>query len=335
MTRKVNWGVLSTANIGWAKVVPAMQKAAHVHIAAVGSRELASAQAMTQDLNIAKAYGSYEALLADPDIEAIYNPLPNHLHVPLTLAALEAGKHVLCEKPMALNAKEAGLLREAVQKSGKLVAEAFMVRHHPQWHRARHLAQNGAIGEVRAIQTFFSYFNNDPANVRNQSDIGGGGLYDIGCYAITTARYIFGGEPERVIALMEHDPDFGTDRVTSGMMDFGAGRHLTFTVSTQLAAYQRVQIVGTQGRIEVQIPFNAPKDAETRLLVDDCSDLAGGGIKVETIAACDQYTLQGEAFSLAILGIGPFEHGVQDAILNMRIIDALFRSTHSNHWEKP
>ena len=335
MTRKVNWGVLSTADIGWAKVVPAMQKAEHVNIAAVGSRDLKKAQAMADDLGIAKAYGSYEDLLADTDIEAIYNPLPNHLHVPMTLAALAAGKHVLCEKPMALTAKEAASLREAVQKSGKLVAEAFMVRHHPQWHRARHLAQNGAIGNVRAVQTFFSYFNNDPANVRNQADIGGGGLYDIGCYAITTGRYIFADEPKRVIAMMDYDPDFGTDRLTSGMMDFGEGKHLTFTVSTQLGAYQRVQIVGTKGRIEVQIPFNAPKDAETRLFLDDCSDLAGGGIKTETIAACDQYTLQGEAFSLAILGKGPFEHGVQDAILNMRIIDALFRSTHSQQWEKP
>jgi predicted dehydrogenase len=335
MSHKVNWGVLSTANIGWAKVIPAMQKAAHVNIVAVGSRDLSKAEAMAKDLGIARAYGSYEALLADPEIDAVYNPLPNHLHVPLTLAALEAGKHVLCEKPMALTAMEAGLLREATQHSGKLVSEAFMVRHHPQWQRARALVNSGVIGEVRAIQTFFSYFNTDPANVRNQADIGGGGLYDIGCYAITTARYIFGAEPERVIAMTENDPNFGTDRLTSGLADFGAGRHLTFTVSTQLVPYQRVQICGTKGRIEVQIPFNAPANGETRIFIDSGADLAGGGITSETLPACDQYTVQGEAFSRAVLGQVPLEYGLEDAILNMRIIDAFFRSTHSNHWEKP
>ena len=335
MNQRVNWGVISTANIGWKKVIPAMIKGSNINIMAIASRDMAQAQALAQDLNIARAYGSYEAMLADLDIEAVYNPLPNHLHVPLTLAALEAGKHVLCEKPIALTAMEAARLRDAAQKSGKLVAEAFMVRHHPQWQRARALVKSGAIGEVRAIQTFFSYFNNDPANVRNQADIGGGGLYDIGCYAITTARYIFGSEPERVIATTEHDPNFHTDRLASGLMDFGAGRHLTFTVSTQLVPYQRVQICGTKGRIEVQIPFNAPADGETRLLIDTGADLAGSSITTETLPACDQYTLQGEAFSRAVRGQAPLEYDLEDAILNMRIIDALFRSTHSNHWEKP
>ena len=335
MNQRVNWGVISTANIGWKKVIPAMIKGSNINIMAIASRDMAQAQAMAQDLNIARAYGSYEAMLADLDIEAVYNPLPNHLHVPLTLAALEAGKHVLCEKPIALTAMEAARLRDAAQKSGKLVAEAFMVRHHPQWQRARALVKSGAIGEVRAIQTFFSYFNNDPANVRNQADIGGGGLYDIGCYAITTARYKFGSEPERVIATTEHDPKFHTDRLASGLMDFGAGRHLTFTVSTQLVPYQRVQICGTKGRIEVQIPFNAPADGETRLLIDTGADLAGSSITTETLPACDQYTLQGEAFSRAVRGQAPLEYDLEDAILNMRIIDALFRSTHSNHWEKP
>jgi len=334
MNQRVNWGVISTANIGWKKVIPAMIKGNNINIMAVASRDMAKAREMAQDLGIDRAYGSYEALLADPDIDAVYNPLPNHLHVPLTLAALEAGKHVLCEKPIALTAMEAARLREAVHKSGKLVAEAFMVRHHPQWQRARALVNSCAIGEVRAIQTFFSYFNTDPANVRNQADIGGGGLYDIGCYAITTARYIFGREPERVIATTENDPDFRTDRLTSGLADFG-GRHLTFTVSTQLVPYQRVQICGTKGRIEVQIPFNAPAGGETRLLIDTGADLAGSSSTTEILPACDQYTLQGEAFSRAVLGQAKLDYGLEDAILNMRIIDALFRSTHSNHWEKP
>jgi len=331
----VKWGILSTANIGWAKVVPAMQQASNIKVVAVGSRDYEKAQAMALDLKIAKAYGSYDALLADPEIEAIYNPLPNHLHVPLTLRALAAGKHVLCEKPMALNAIEASLLLDVQKASGKLVAEAFMVRHHPQWQRARALVQGGEIGEVRAIQTAFSYFNNDPANVRNQADIGGGGMYDIGCYAITTARYIFDAEPDRIIGLVANDPTFGTDRLASALAEFPGQRHLTFSVSTQAVPYQRVQIFGTKGRIEVQIPFNAPPNAQTKIFIDNGSDLAGGGIHTEVLPACDQYTLQGEVFSKAVRGEQPLEYGLEDAIHNMRILDAIFLSVKTGKFETP
>ena len=249
----------------------------------------------------ARAFGSYQDLLADPEIEAIYNPLPNELHVPWTLRALAAGKHVLCEKPIALDAEEARPLIDARNRSGKLVTEAFMVRHHPQWRRARALAREGSIGETRAIQTFFSYRLLDPDNVRNRPP-GGGGLYDIGCYAILTARYIFAAEPTRVVATIDWDPKFKTDRLASAILEFPGGRHLTFTVGTQLSGRQHVTIVGDQGRIEVMIPFNAPPDRPTEIVIDTGADLIGGGRRVETFPVCDQYTLQGDAFSRAIQG---------------------------------
>ena len=255
--RKVKWGVLGVARIGVEKVIPAMQRGEASEIAAIASRDLGKARTAADKLGIARAFGAYEDLLADPDIEAVYNPLPNELHVSWTLRALAAGKHVLCEKPIGLDAEEARPLIDARNRSGKLVAEAFMVRFHPQWRRARELARDGTIGEAQAIQTFFSYRLLDPDNVRNRPP-GGGGLYDIGCYAILTARYIFAAEPVRVIATIDRDPNFQTDRLASAILEFPGGRNLTFTVGTQASAHQRVTIVGDAGRIEVLIPFNAP-----------------------------------------------------------------------------
>jgi len=326
----VRWGVLSTARIGRFKVLPGMMKSPLCKIVAVGSRSEASAREMADELGIPDAYGSYEALLAAPDIEAIYNPLPNHLHVPMTLAAARAGKHVLCEKPVALNAAEAAQLKDA--PSGILIAEAFMVRHHPQWLAAREIVRSGEIGELRAVNVLFSYFNDDPANVRNQADIGGGGLYDIGCYAIVSGRFLFDAEPARVVSMIDHDPVFRTDRLSSGLADFGAGRRLTFTVSTQLVPYQRVQALGTKGRIEIQIPFNAPLGEATRIFVDSGASLGDASARTVDFPPCDQYQLQGEAFSRAVRGEQPLGHGVDDAVMNMRILDALFRSGETGLW---
>ncbi|MEO8507579.1 MAG: Gfo/Idh/MocA family oxidoreductase, partial [Betaproteobacteria bacterium] len=242
-----------------------------------------------------------------------------------------AGKHVLCEKPMALTAEEATLLRAAAGRV--LIAEAFMVRFHPQWLRARELVREGRIGTLRAVQMFFGYNNVDPANVRNKADIGGGGLYDIGCYAIVAGRFFLEAEPTRAIALIDRDPAFGTDRLTSALVDFGDGRRLDFTVSTQIAPHQRLQLCGSKGRIEIPIPVNAPQGAITRIHIDDCSSLEGTGIVTETLPASDQYMLQGEAFSRAVRGEIPPPYGIEDAIANMRVIDALFRSEHSGKWE--
>ncbi|UVF18369.1 Gfo/Idh/MocA family oxidoreductase [Microvirga terrae] len=327
----VRWGILSTAKIGRVKVVPGMMKSPLCEVIAVASRDEASAREMAAELGIAKAYGSYEALLADPEIEAVYNPLPNHLHVPMTLAAAAAGKHVLCEKPIAITANEAEQLKRAA--SQVMLAEAFMVRHHPQWHRARNVIRSGEIGDLRAIHVIFSYFNVDPGNIRNNPDIGGGGLLDIGCYAVVAGRYAFETEPQRVVALVDRDPGFGVDRTTSALMDFGGGRQLAFTVSTQAVPYQRVQILGTKGRIEIEVPFNAPPDSPTRIFVDDGSQHGDRSARALDFPAVDQYQLQGEAFSRAIRGAAPLDYGLEDAILNMRILDALRKSEVSAAWE--
>jgi predicted dehydrogenase len=331
MADTVNWGVLSTAKIGREHVIPAMQKGKISRITAIASRDQASADRVAKELGIPRAYGSYEALLADPEIDAIYNPLPNHLHVPWTLRALEAGKHVLCEKPIALNAEEATTLIGARDRAGLIVAEAFMVRHAPWWQRVRALVHEGRLGEVRAIQTFFSYYLDDPQNIRNLPEIGGGGLMDIGCYAISTARFVFGAEPLRVAGLIERDPEMGTDQLTSAVVAFPKG-HLTFTCSTRLAPHQRVTIVGTKARLEVLIPFNAPFDEACRIVIDDGAALNGSGAVVESFALANQYTLQGDAFSAAILGRAPLECPLEDAVANMRVIDAVFRAAGSGEW---
>jgi predicted dehydrogenase len=327
--KKVQWGIISTANIGVAKVIPGMLKSKKLNVAGISSRDLATAKKWAKALGIPKAYGSYEEMLADPSIEAVYNPLPNHLHVPLTLAAAKAGKHVLCEKPIAITAKEAKALKKAPRNI--IIAEAFMVRHNPQWMAARDMVRKGVIGEVRAIQCLFSYFNRNPKNVRNMAKIGGGGLLDIGCYPITVARYIFGGEPSRVSSIIDRDPAFKTDRLMGGLADFGKGRHLSFSISTQLAPYQRVQIMGTKGRIEIEIPFNAPPDKPNRIFVQGMKMNEG---KWKSFPVSDQYMMEAEAFGRVIRKTEKPEWGVDDAIQNMKIIDAFFKSGKTGKWEK-
>jgi predicted dehydrogenase len=331
--RKVRWGVLGAAHIAVKKVIPAMQRGEWCDMAAIASRDLAKARLAADALGVPKAYGSYEELLADPEIEAVYNPLPNHLHVPWSVRAAEAGKHVLCEKPLALTAAEARELLQARIRTGVQIGEAFMVRTHPQWVRTRELVRSGRIGALRAAMGFFSYFNRDPANIRNVRAWGGGGLFDIGCYPIHTARFIFGEEPRRVMALLERDPEMAIDRLVSGILDFPSGQAV-FTCSTQLVPYQRMQFFGTRGRIEIEIPFNAPPDRPCRLFVDDGTDLFGAGIQTETFPVCDQYTIQGDLFSRAVRGEGEVPVPLEDAVRNMSVIDALFQSAQSGTWEK-
>ncbi len=328
----VRWGILSTALIGTEKVIPAMLKSKALAVAAIASRDPHKAQAVAASFGIPTAHASYEALLADPAIEAIYNPLPNHLHVEWTLAAARAGKHVLCEKPFALQAADLEALRPHAAKVH--IREAFMVKFHPQWLVVREHVRQGAIGELRYLHVPFSYFNADPANIRNMADIGGGALYDIGCYAITAGRWFFEREPERVVAAVDRDPAFKTDRSTSGLLDFGGGRHLAFSVSTQAARYQRVQLVGTRGRIEIEIPFNAPQDQPSRYWIDDASALDGAGIRAVTLPVADQYQLQAEAFSNAVRSEAPDARGLDDAAATMRVIGALFASEASGRFER-
>jgi predicted dehydrogenase len=330
----VKWGVLGAASIAVRKVIPGMQQSEYCDVAAIASRDLSKAKAAATTLKIGKSYGSYEELLADPEIEAIYNPLPNHLHVPWSIKAMEARKHVLCEKPIALNAAEARTLLPVRDRAGVKIGEAFMVRTHPQWLRTRELIREGRIGELRAIVGVFSYFNRDTNNVRNKPEWGGGGLMDIGCYPITMSRFLLATEPVRVSGVLERDPEFGTDRLASAIMEFGAGQAV-FTCSTQMVPYQRMQFLGTKGRIEIEIPFNAPPNKPTRIFLDDGSDVRGAGIRIETIPACDQYTIQGDVFSEAILEDRDVPVPLEDAIANMAVIDAIFRSAESGKWEKP
>jgi predicted dehydrogenase len=332
--KKVKWGVLSTASIAVRKVLPGMQLGQWSEIVAIASRDGKKAEDIARKLRIPKAYWSYEELLADPEIEAVYNPLPNHLHVPWSIKAAEAGKHVLCEKPIGLNVAEAKALLSARDRTGVKIGEAFMVRTHPQWLRTRELIRSGRIGELRSIIGAFSYFNRDAANIRNVLDWGGGGIYDIGCYPITTSRFIFDEEPSRVIGLVERDPEFSIDRLASVILDFPTGQSI-FTCSTQLVPYQRMQFLGTKGRIEIEIPFNAPNDRPCRIFVDDGRDVHGGGVSTETFPTCDQYTIQGDVFSRAIRGDGEVPVSIEDAIRNLAVIEAIFRSAETGRWERP
>jgi len=316
------------------KVIPAMQHGQLTTVAAIASRDLAKAQRAARDLGIPKAYGSYEELLADPAIDAVYNPLPNQLHVPWTVRAAEAGKHVLCEKPLSLTAAEAETLLAVRSRTGVKIGEAFMIRCAPQWLRLGELLDQGRIGELRSVVGFFSYFNVDPANIRNQVESGGGALMDIGCYLIHSSRFAFRQEPTRVVARIERDPKMRTDRLTSAILDFPAGQSI-FTCSTQLVLYQRIHFLGTGGRIEIEIPFNAPHDRPTRMFIDDGGDLTGKTITTETFPVCDQYTLQGDAFSRAILKNTDVPVSVEDGVRNMAVIEAVFRSAESGQWEAP
>jgi len=336
--RKLRWGVLSTADIGLSQVIPAMQQGKHCQIEAIASRDLSKARQAAKRLGIAKAFGSYEELLADPEIEAVYIPVPNHLHVPWSIRALKAGKHVLCEKPISITVGEAEqLLAEARQHPTLKVMEAFMYRLHPQWQKGRQLVQEGQIGELRTIQTLFSYYNTDPGNVRNQADIGGGGLLDIGCYCISLSRFIFGAEPLRVFGTMDIDPLLKIDRLTSGILDFGspsqagsAQRLSTWTCSTQLVPHQNVRILGTQGHVEIEIPFNAPIDRPCRMWHE-----RKGHTQEILLPICNQYTIQGDLFSLAVLNDTAVPTRLEDALANMKVIEAIRRSHETGTWVSP
>ncbi len=334
MTEKIRWGVLGAANIAVKKVIPAMQTGDFCEVAAIASRDLVKAKRAADQLNIPKFYGSYEELLADAEIDAIYNPLPNDLHVEWTIKAAEAGKHVLCEKPIAITANEARKLIEARNRTGVKIQEAFMVRTHPQWLAVRELIEQKRIGKVNAVTGFFSYFNADAANVRNKPENGGGALLDIGCYCVNLSRFIFETEPQKVAGLIARDEETKIDKLTSAMLDFPNGQ-ATFTCSTRLVPFQRIQVFGDQGRLEIEIPVNIPVDSPTRIFVDDGSDLDGGNIETISIPAANQYTIQGDLFSRAILLKTEPPISLEDSVKNMAVIEAVFRAAESGKWEVP
>ncbi len=331
---KLRWGVLGVARIATEKVIPAMMRGRWSTVAAIASRDRAKADAAATRLGLGKAYGSYDELLEDREIDAVYVPLPNHLHVPWSTRAAERGKHVLCEKPIALTAAEARALVAVRDRTGVKIQEAFMVRTHPQWLKARDLVREGGIGTLRSMLGHFSYFNEDADNVRNVAEFGGGGLMDIGCYLINTSRFIFDRAPQRVLGLLDLDPRFGIDRMATLLLDFGGG-HAAGTCSTQMIGYQRMHIFGTHGRIELEIPFNAPPDRPCRIFVDRSADWSGRGAVEIQLDTCNQYTIQADLFSKAVReGTDP-PVPLEDAVVNMECIEAVFRSARSGCWEEP
>ena len=330
----VRWGVLGVADIAVRKVIPGMQLSSQTPVVAIASRNLARAQRAATALGIPRAYGSYEELIADPAVEAIYNPLPNHLHVPWTIRAAEAGKHVLCEKPLALTAFEAERLIEVRDRTGVRIAEAFMVRTHPQWAAVRELIAEGRVGELRLVTGHFSYFRRDAGDIRSRLDWGGGALMDVGCYPITLSRWLFGEEPTAVIATIERDPEWKVDRLTSALLRFPSGQ-ASFTCATQLVHHESMQMFGTEGRIELPVPFTPAPAHECRIIIDAGQQPGGAGAETITLPAVDQYRLQGERFSEAVRGVGTVPVALEDAIGNMSVIDALFRSADSGRWEEP
>ncbi len=333
MNKKIRWGVLGAANIAVKKVIPAMQAGEFCEIAAIASRDLDKARRAARDLNIPKFYGTYEELINDAEIDAIYNPLPNNLHVEWTIKAAEAGKHVLCEKPVAMTAAEARKLIEVRDKTGVKIQEAFMVRTHPQWLAVRDLIAQNRIGKLQAINGFFSYYNDDAANIRNRTETGGGALMDIGCYCINLPRFILGEEPRKVSALIKRDDEMKVDKLTSAILDFPTCA-ATFTCSTQIVPYQRMQFFGSKGRIEVEIPVNLPTDTPTRIFVDNTGDLYGANVETIEIPAANQYTIQGDLFSRAILEDSEQAIPLEDSVKNMAVIDSIFRAAELGKWEE-
>jgi predicted dehydrogenase len=333
MARKIRWGVLGVARIATEKVIPATQLGQYSEVTAIASRDLGKAKAAAERLRIPNAYGSYEDLLADPDIDAIYNPLPNHLHLPWSIRAADAGRHVLCEKPIGLNAEEAVQLIAARDRTGMKMQEAFMVHTHPQWTTAVDLIHAGRIGVVRSIVGAFSFSLTDPGNVRTVAEWGGGGLLDLGCYLVHTARWIHGREPDRVMCTMEMDPETRIDRLASMILSFGSS-HVTGTCSMYQTPYQRIHVFGTKGRVEIEIPFNAPLDGPCRIFVGDGADPTGVRAETIDIPACNQYTIQADRFSRAILDDTDVALPLEDSLANMRVLDALTRSAKTGQWER-
>jgi predicted dehydrogenase len=332
--QKVRWGILGVANIAVKSVIPAMQSSESCEIIAVASRNIEKSKKAAVDFNIPKYCGNYEDLLNDAEIEAVYIPLPNNLHLEWAIKAAEAGKHVLCEKPICLNTAEVRKLIEVRDKTGVKIQEAFMVRAHPLWISVREMVHRGRIGEISAITMFFSYMNLDKSNIRNSLEVGGGALRDIGCYCVNLSRFIFDDEPISVSSLIERDKETRIDKLTSAMLKFPRG-HAAFTCSTQLVPYQRMQILGTKGRIEAEIPVNLPPDSATRIFVDDGSNLYGKNIETIEFPAADKFTIQADLFSKAIRENSAQSIALEDSFANISVIDAIFRAAESKTWEMP
>ncbi|MDI4643571.1 Gfo/Idh/MocA family protein [Cohnella hashimotonis] len=322
MKRKLRWGIAGCAGIAVNAVMPAIQSSETGVIAAVASRDISKAKAAADKFGIDRAYGSYEELMEDPDIDAVYIPLPNHLHREWTIRAAEAGKHVLCEKPLALTAREAAEMAEACARSGVHLAEAFMYRHHPRIGQIRHIVGSGEIGSLRALNGAFTFNNaSDAANIRYRSDWGGGSLYDVGCYPLSAARLIVGREPEAVTVHAMFSPEHdNVDMMASGLVEFSDGIALTFDCGMWAAFRQTLEIVGTDGRIFVPHAFLTGAD-------NAGFEVHGtGGSRIVQADGVNAYRLEVDDFASVVAGEKEPAFPADDALRNMRLLEACLQS---------
>ena len=322
MDSKIKWGILSTAYIGTEHVIPAMMKSEYSEVNAIASRNYDKAKTVANKLNIPKYYGTYEELLKDNEIEAVYIPLPNHLHVPWAIKCLEAGKHVLVEKPIGLSSEEAQKLLEESKKYPNLkIMEAFMYKFHPQWIKVKQLVDEGEIGTLRNIQSSFSFYDDNPESITNKSEMGGGSLMDIGCYPISLSRLLFNSEPKKISGMVEIHHEFKVDVLASAILEFENG-YSSFFSSTLLEENQKVEIFGTKGKIEILVPFNPEENIPAKILLT--KDSKETEIQFER---CNQYTIQADLFSKAILENGKVPTSLYDSIHNMKVIEKIIESS--------
>jgi len=325
--KKIKIGVIGVSGHLQSRILLPMTKSDKVEVVALASRDIEKAKGVAKTWGIQKAYGDYNELLEDPDIDAVYIPLPNHLHLEWIKKAVKANKHVLCEKPLTLNSIETKEVMDLAKNNNVKIMEAFMYRFHPKWKMVNELMKVNGIGEVQSIHTVFTYSNNDPKNIRNIKDYGGGALMDIGCYAISSARYILGNEPSRVLGLSSYSESTETDVLSSGIMDFGKSRAL-FTVSTSLFPAQEVKVYGTGGTLEVIIPFNDNYDMKGQVKI-----VTGLGERIVEFEPVNQYGEMLNAFADSINGDTPVPVSLKDSYMNMQIMDQLIKSSENNLWE--
>jgi len=333
MKRKIKWGIISTAKIAETALIPAINKSKNSELVAIASRNKDKAAKFAKKNKVKKFYGSYNKLYKDKDIDVIYNPLPNHLHVNSTVKAINNNKHVLLEKPITLKSKEVNIIKNAANKKKRIVKEAFMVRHHPQWQWIKKYIKANKIGKVNAMSILFSYRNLDPKNIRNIKNFGGGGLYDIGCYAVVISRYLLDKEPKKVICEANFDKKFKTDNLVSAILDFN-GVYSNFMISTCSTVSQQVLILGSNKTICVENPFNAKSEKETTVVVYKGNSIYRKENIIKTFPKVDQYEKQVTNFSNHILKNSPIDYNLNDAQNNIKVIESLFKSIRSKKWVK-
>jgi predicted dehydrogenase len=338
MKTTIRWGVLGAAAIATGRTMPAMRDAPSACLLGLASRDRAKGQAAARALGIPRVYDSYDALLADGDIDAVYVPLPNQLHFDWSLRAMEAGKHVLCEKPLCLSAAQVQQLCEVRDRTGRHIEEGFGFRNHPQWAKFAELMASGAIGPVRAAHTTLAKQFLDPADVRNDPSAGGGATYDLGSYAISGCNLVFGRPPSRVVAAMEHDPVFGIDRLTSALLDYGVG-HAALTVATQAGtagwgSHQQLSVLGTNGWMRFDFPYAHARPTASRIELGDATSVGSLPTQTFSFEPANQYMLQIERFSRLLLGNAVPSWPIEDALGTLRTIEALFASARSGGWQQ-